>query len=58
MNKQFSKKKVLGASMIEYVLIVGLIAAGAVIALTALGVDIAGFFTSIASTITNSASNL
>ena len=58
MNKELIEKRVKGASLIEYVLIVGLIAAVAVIALTAVGVDIAGFFTSLSSRITSAGSNL
>jgi Flp pilus assembly pilin Flp len=44
--------KIKGASMTEYVLLVGLIAAAAIVALTAVGTDIAAFFTGMSDTIT------
>lgn len=51
-------RKIKGATMTEYVLIIGLIAAGAVLALTAVGTGMAGFFTSLNTTVTNAAGNL
>ena len=50
--------KIKGATMTEYVLIIGLIAAGSVLALTSVGTGMAGFFTSLNTTITNAAGNL
>lgn len=44
--------KIKGASMTEYVLLVGLIAAAAIVALTAVGTDIAAFFEGMSTTIT------
>lgn len=55
-KKQLNKIK--GATMTEYVLIIGLIAAGAVLALTSVGTGMAGFFTSLNTTVTNAAGNL
>ena len=54
----YRKNKIKGATMTEYVLIVGLIAAGSVFALTTVGTGIAGFFTSLNTTVTNAAGNL
>ena len=58
MNKIVKHKKIKGASMTEYVLLVGLIAAAAVLALTAVGTNVASFFTSLSSRITSAGSNL
>ena len=52
------KNKIKGAAMTEYVLIVGLIAAGAILGLTSVGTNIATFFTSLGTTITSASSNL
>lgn len=51
-------KKIKGATMTEYVLIVGLIAAGAIVALTAVGTGIATFFTDLNTTVTSAGSSL
>ena len=53
-----NKRNIKGATMAEYVLIVGLIAAGAVLGLTSVGTGIAAFFTSLATTITGAGANL
>lgn len=45
--KTYSRNKIKGATMIEYVLIAGLIAVVAAVALTGLGTKIAALFTSI-----------
>jgi Flp pilus assembly pilin Flp len=54
----YNRKKIKGATMTEYVLIVGLIAAGAVLALTTVGTGISGFFTNLNTTVSNAAGNL
>ncbi len=51
-------KNIKGATMTEYVLIVGLIAAGAILALTSVGTNIATFFTGLSTTITGAGANL
>lgn len=51
-------KNIRGATMTEYVLLIGLVAAGAVVALTSVGTNIATFFTDLATRITSSGSNL
>jgi Flp pilus assembly pilin Flp len=56
MNK--NRKNIKGATMTEYVLIVGLIAAGAVLALTSVGTGMSTFFTNLNTTVTNAAGNL
>ena len=52
------KRNIKGATMAEYVLIIGLIAAGAVLGLTSVGTQIAAFFTSLATTISTAGANL
>ena len=53
-----NKRNIKGATMAEYVLIIGLIAAGAVLGLTSVGTEVATFFTSLSTTITNAGANL
>jgi Flp pilus assembly pilin Flp len=53
-----NKSKIKGATMTEYVLIVGLIAAGAILALTGVGTQISAFFTGLQTTITSASANL
>ena len=53
-----TNKNIKGATMAEYVLIIGLIAAGTVLGLTSVGTGIAGFFTSLQTTIASAAANL
>ncbi len=53
-----NKNNIKGATMTEYVLIVGLIAASSILALTSVGNNIATFFTSLSVTITNAGANL
>lgn len=55
MNK---KHYIKGATMAEYVLLVALIAAGAVLALTTVGTNISAFFTGLGGTISDAAGNL
>ena len=43
----YAKKKIKGATMIEYVLIVGLITVAAVVLMTTVGTSVQGMFTSI-----------
>lgn len=50
--------KIRGATMTEYVLLIGLVAAGAVVALTSVGTNIATFFQDLASRITKSGKKL
>ncbi len=50
--------KIRGATMTEYVLLIGLVAAGAIVALTSLGTNVASFFTKLGTKITSSGSNL
>lgn len=57
MNKR-EIRKIKGATMTEYVLIVGLIAAGATLALTSVGSGVASFFSKLSTTITNASVNL
>jgi len=48
----YSRNKIKGATMIEYVLIVGLISIAAVALLTALGVSIQGLLTRVSAALT------
>lgn len=56
--KKREMRKIKGATMTEYVLIVGLIAAGATLALTSVGTGISSFFAKLNTTITNASVNL
>ena len=56
MNNRNNKIK--GATMTEYVLLVGLIAAGAILALTSVGTNIASFFSGLSTTISGASTNL
>ena len=53
-----AKNNIKGATMTEYVLIVGLIAAGAIVALTSVGTEISTFFTGLTGTIEGAGTNL
>ena len=57
MNKR-KLNKIRGATMTEYVLLIGLIAAGAILALTGVGTNIATFFTNLGTRVTTSGANL
>jgi Flp pilus assembly pilin Flp len=56
--KKYQVRNIRGATMTEYVLLIGLIAAGAVIALTSVGTNISTFFTNLATRVSSSGSAL
>ena len=58
MRKNERLLKIRGATMTEYVLLIGLVAAGAVIALTTVGTNLSTFFTNLGTRITTSGSSL
>jgi Flp pilus assembly pilin Flp len=52
-NMDRTIQKIKGAAMFEYILIVGLIAAVSVLAMTAVGINLTGFFTNLSSVLSN-----
>ena len=51
--RKFLTKNEEGASLVEYGLLVGLIAVACITAITAVGTDVQGLFTKIATALTN-----